>query len=364
MAAQLRERAGGGAAAGGQGMTLRALVGCLMLAMLMFAAAPAPAKPKIIFDTDFGGDADDLGALAMLHGFVKRGEADLLAIMVWSTEASAVPAIDAVNRYYGHPDIPIGVRAGPSHVSDWNYSKPIADALPNTRSAASEPEATDLYRRILAASADRSVTLVTVGPLLNIRKLIESAPDAHSPLNGKALLHRKVKEMVVMGGQYPEGRKEWNFWGEMPGVTRFVFDHIALPVVFSGYEIGDVIRSGEVFNRIEASSPLRIGFRHFSEHASWMKPRFKGAILDNASFDQTAVLYAVRGGLGRYWRKVRGGRNVIDDEGNNRWLPGPRTNHAYLKLLARPEDMARLIDRLSLHDMDRRRFARISRPAN
>jgi len=80
--------------------------------LLTFNAA---SQVKIILDTDFGGDVDDLGALVMLHNFIQKDECDLLAVMCWSTEEYAVPAIDAVNRYYKHPTIPIGVRRGESH---------------------------------------------------------------------------------------------------------------------------------------------------------------------------------------------------------------------------------------------------------
>ncbi len=31
-------------------------------------------QAQLIFDTDLGGDVDDLGALAMLHHFVDKGE--------------------------------------------------------------------------------------------------------------------------------------------------------------------------------------------------------------------------------------------------------------------------------------------------
>ena len=69
--------------------------------LLLFPVGLGQAQPKIIFDTDFGGDADDLGALVMLHHFMNRGECDLLAVMCWNVEPSAVSAIDAVNRFTG-----------------------------------------------------------------------------------------------------------------------------------------------------------------------------------------------------------------------------------------------------------------------
>ncbi|AHM58398.1 nucleoside hydrolase [Flammeovirgaceae bacterium 311] len=308
------------------------------------------SQVKIIFDTDLGADADDLGALAMLHGFVENKECELLGIMVWSNEVSVIPAIDAINRYYNHPDIPLGIRAGEAYTIDWNHSKAIADRLPNSLKNEDVQEATSLYRKILSENKDGSIVLVTVGPLMNIKNLIESGPDEYSDLSGKELLHRKVKEMVVMGGQYPEGKKEWNFWGQMPGVTKYVFDHIQLPVVFVGYEIGEAIRTGEVFNDTNPDSPLYIGYKYFSEHASWINKDYKGAILDNATFDQTAVLYAVKGGVGTYWDKVEGGFNQIDEEGNNRWVKGKKTNQSFLRLTEDPETMASIIEGLMLYN--------------
>jgi hypothetical protein len=315
----------------------------LLVACCAFASSAA-AQPKILFDTDLGADADDLGALAMLLNFAARGECELLGIMSWSNERYAVPALDAITRWYGRPDIPIGVREVGTWEAEWHYSRPIAERLGGRRTAADIPGATSLYRRILAAQPDRSVTIVAVGPLANLLNLLASPPDAASPLGGRELVHRKVGRLVVMGGHFPAGRGEWNFNGEMPGVTRSVLARIDLPVVFSGYEVGDVIRTGRALNDIDRVTPLRVGYRHFSQHAPWMKERFQGDILDNASFDQTAVLYAVRGGVGRWWEEVKGGRVEVDDNGDNRWIPGPVTNQSWLRLTAPPEQVARVIE--------------------
>jgi inosine-uridine nucleoside N-ribohydrolase len=192
------------------------------------------------------------------------------------------------------------------------------------------------------------VTIVAVGPLANILNLLKSAPDGLSPLGGRDLLHRKVGRFVIMGGHFPQGRGEWNFNGDMPGVTRDVLAELEMPVVFSGYEIGDVIRTGAALNQIDEATPLRIGYRAFSEQAPWMKERFRGEILDNASFDQTAVLYAVRGGVGTWWDEVKGGRVEVDENGDNRWVPGPPTNQSYLRLKEDPKKLATVIEALML----------------
>ncbi len=323
-----------------------------IIIFLLFVAINTPAQVKLIFDTDFGGDADDLGALAMLHGFVKKGECEMLAIMLWTNEKYAVPAIDALNRYYGHPEIPIGVRSGGTYVSETTHNKILADNFPYNLTYEDVPSTTELYRKILAENPDSSIVLVTVGPLLNIKLLLESEPCEYSHLTGKELLHRKVKEMVVMGGQYPSGEWEWNFNGGMPGVSKFVFDNITLPVVFVGYEVGAVIKTGDVFNEINPKHPLYIGYYHFSKHAPWMQEGYiEGKISANATYDQTAVLYAVRGGIGNWWEKIEGGRNLIDENGGNVWVEGEKSNHSYLKLITSSDKMGRLIDSLMLFEL-------------
>lgn len=289
-------------------------------------------QTKIIFDTDFGGDADDLGALAMLNHFQNKGEVELRAIMCWNLEKYAVSAIDAVNTYYGNPNIPIGLRQGEQHITDWNHSKAIADHLEHDASFENVPEATQLYRKLLGESDDKSLVIVTVGPLMNIKKLIDSKADNYAPLNGLELINAKVKEFVIMGGNFPHSENEWNFDGDMPGVTKYVLNHIELPITFLGAELGASLRTGEVFNALPKDSPLYLGFLHFSKYAPWMNHQFKGKIYDNATFDQTAVLYAVRNGIGNLWHRVGDGFCETDATGGNTWKPRKNSNHSYLVL--------------------------------
>ena len=329
---------------------MKNIISVLFSSALIMLNGAISAQPKIIFDTDIGGDADDLGALAMLHHFVDRGECELMAVMCWSTEKYAVSAIDAINRFYGHPEIPIGTRKDPIHQQDWNYTKPIADAFEFKADWENVWDATSLYRKILANNADQNIIVVTVGPLLNIQNLINSPPDIHSPLNGKKLIKKKVKEFVIMGGKYPSGEKEWNFDGAMPGVTQFVIENLDVPIVFTGFEVGLPIKTGAFLNRIDKNTPLYIGYMHFSKHAQWMKENFQGKIQDNASFDQTAILYAVRKGIGSYWDKIQNGYCQPDAHGGNIWVEGAPGNHAYLRLRRDPENLARLIESIMLNE--------------
>lgn len=291
------------------------------------------AQTKIIFDTDFGGDADDLGALAMLNHFQNKRECDLLAVMCWNTEKYAVSAIDAVNTYYGNPDIPIGRRSEEVQITEWNHTKILTDNLLYDLSYEKAPETTELYRKLLSEAEDQSITLVTVGPLLNVKRLIDSKADNQSPLDGQKLMEAKVKEVVIMGGQFPLGeRREWNFDGNMAGVTKNVLEKINIPITFLGYEIGVDLKTGEVFNDLPKTAPLYLGFYHFSKYAPWLNHQFKGKIYDNSTYDQTAVLYAVRGGVGDYWTRSENGICIPDDEGRNTWKVSKSSDHSYLVL--------------------------------
>ena len=320
----------------------------LLLIGVLFFSVISQAQTRIIFDTDFGIDADDLGALAMLHHFVDKDECELAAIMCWSTEQYAVSAIDAVNRFYKHPDILIGARKDSVQFIESNYSKAIADKFPYTLNHHVVPDAVALYRKILAESDMHSLVIVTVGPLRNIENLLGSVGDSISPLSGEELVEQKVREFVMMGGKFPEGKWEWNFAGGMPGVTQNVLSKLNVPITFSGFELGVAIKSGEAFNRMDPNTPLYVGFMYFSEYAPWMKKNFKGAILDNSTFDQTAILYAVRNGAGTYWDKVSNGICVPDDKGGNTWKLTDNSNHSYLKLTMDQDEIAIVIEGMML----------------
>jgi len=326
-----------------------------LLVICIVTAQISLGQTKIIFDTDFGGDADDLGALAMLHHFKNQGECDLLAIMLWSTEKWVVPAVNAVNIFYKNPHIPIGIRNKEQPEDEqWRYNKPLAKTLPYELTNKDVPLAVDLYRKILSAQEDKSVTIVTVGPLKNIQNLLFSPPDAISDLTGKELLKAKVKEMVIMGGEFPEGEWEWNFFGDMPGVTKFVLEKLPVPVVFSGYEIGVQIKTGPEFHNLSNNHPLYVAYKHFSEHAPWMKEYYtEGKITPNSTYDQTAVLYAVRNGLGKYWTKEENGYCLPDKKGGNVWVEVSQdveTKHAYLVLKKDPKKMEEIITNLMIGD--------------
>ncbi len=316
------------------------------------------SQTKLILDTDFSGDADDLGALVMLHHFIDKNECELLGIMSWSNEQYAVAGIDAVNRFYKHPNIPIGSRKVPIHRQEWCYGKAITDDFPHKLNNKTAADATLLYRQLLVKSDDASIKIVTIGPLKNIENLLNSKPDSISDLSGKELIEKKVKEFVIMGGRFPKGKKEWNFDGEMKGVTKFVIRNIKTPITFIGAELGEHIKTGEVFNTIDKKTPLYVGFMHFSKNAPWVKSNFKGEILDNATYDQLAILYVVRSEVDDYWTRIEDGYCKPDNKGGNVWITKKscdttKFKHSYLKLSIKNKIMEGIVESLMLNKFNK-----------
>ncbi len=316
--------------------------------------AVAAAPVRVIFDTDMAGDVDDVGALAILHVLADKGEAEIVACMVSAPNEFSGPCIDAINTWYGRPDIPIGnVRGfhdhypapGPATAADESipsrYTEAVAKAFPHDLQRSSDaPDATVLYRRLLAGAADHEITIVSVGFLTNLRNLLDSTKDGVSDLPGEALVSRKVRQWVCMGGRFPEGRfddgnGEYNVATDTAASVRAINDW-PTPVLFSGFEIGSRIFTGEALRRTPAGNPVRSAYQHYTGGKS------------RESWDLTAVLAAVRGPED-YWTVSRPGQCLMHAgvaRGYNEWIPSATHRQRYLVEKMPPARLGRILDEL------------------
>ncbi|MBN1443937.1 MAG: nucleoside hydrolase [Planctomycetes bacterium] len=313
----------------------------LMLAGLLLAGcaggsrARSPRPVPIIYDTDIGTDVDDAGALAILHVLADRGEARILAAMSANSGRWSAPAIDVINTYYGRGDLPIGSsRTGPD---DEMWYRDVVPAFPHDLAdGRAAPEAVGLYREILAAQPDHSVTIVVVGWLTNMAGLLSSASDENSPLDGKALVAAKVKELVVMGGSWPnnEGEGEYNFHMDGAAAHKVASDWPG-KIMFTG--LGrDVMTGARLMAEETNAQPVRAFYSKFLEANN---------VPARSSWDLIAVLYAVRE-LGDCFSAATDGRCVTREDGSNTWVPGPAASHGYLVYRMPPGDLAAMIDEL------------------
>ena len=276
------------------------------------ATVPVP----VIFDTDIGPDYDDVGAMALLHAMADSGECKILATIASNKHERIAAVIDVLNTYFNRPAIPIGVvrRNAVDMNAPQKWDSLIVANYPHAiKTNEQADDALELYRKILVAQPDTSVTIVTVGFLTNMANLLQSAPDKFSSLNGRELVAKKVKHLVCMAGRFDAEKgkfKEFNVVKDSVA-SKIVFDNWPTSITFSGFEIGLNIHTGlPIINSNITNSPVKDAFARSIP----LDPNDKDGRM---SWDETAVLVAVRG-YEKYFNVVRG-KIICNTDGSNEW---------------------------------------------
>jgi inosine-uridine nucleoside N-ribohydrolase len=315
-----------------------ALVGGAVPASAASRATPASTQAarntvRLIIDTDIKDDVDDTGALAIANKLQEAGEAKLIGIMVSTHSKWGAGAVDAIDTYYRHPNIPIGaVKPLDNSVASRDYASVLAKKFPNDiRTGENAPDAVTLYRKLLVNQPNHSVTIASVGYLTNLSQLLDSKPDRYSSLNGRQLVKQKVKQLVVMGGTYPSGR-EFNFYGDV-AATRHVTSSWPTPQVYSGFEVGEPVMTGARLTTVSPSTdPVRKAYEIYVGHGN-----------NRNSWDPTAVYYAIRGDDGLF-KESAPGRISIADDGSDTFTPDANGTIRYLVSTASNETIARALE--------------------
>jgi hypothetical protein len=313
---------------------------------------------KIIFDTDMDSDCDDVGALAMLHAFADKGEAEILATIVSAKNEWSAPCVDAINTFFGRPDIPVGSPKGAASKSPSKFAKQIAEQFPQNMGSGDKAEdAAELYRRILKQQPDGSVVIITVGDLTNIADLLKLAASNKGP-SGVELVKSKVKKWVCMGGNFighpaKDDLKlgNNNFTLDKAG-SFYAVQNWPVELVFVGREIGSVpsgLKAGKRLGELPESNPVRMGYQHY----------FGGTVKERHVADQTTVLYAVRG-LSDYWDAETKGYMDLQPDMTFEWKYDPSSKkHSYLlkkkvETAATDRRIERVIEDLMMHQPAKR----------
>ena len=291
------------------------------------------AEPiKIIFDTDMGNDVDDVVALDMFYKYMDEGKVDLLGIISSKREGGSVKFIDAMNTLYGYPNIPVGiVKTYPEEgyvctdkrlnyadytVSAHNYKHTITDWN-------AVEDGYKLIRKLLASQPDKSVTFVTVGFSTNMTRLLASAADEYSPLDGKSLMAQKAEKVVIMAGNFHERKKEYNVYKDHFAAVRF-FAECPVPMYFSDVVLGkstlypyQTVENGFKYTE---NHPLVVAFNYYAQ-MPYNRPLW----------DPTAVLFAVEGHKG-YASLSKSGYLTVDQASITDFTEDKSSNRYYYKV--------------------------------
>ena len=131
-----------------------------------------------------------VGALCLAHSLADLGEANIIAIVHDTGLDSGVGGISAINHFYGRPDIPIGAYRGPVgrpstsekpawvHKGRGVYVDDLVASFPvgGVRTAKDVPSALEVYRSVLGAAPDRSVTVVSIVRPPHARRICSRRP--------------------------------------------------------------------------------------------------------------------------------------------------------------------------------------------
>lgn len=291
-------------------------------------------KVNLILDTDIGCDCDDAGAMAVMHRLADAGECNILAVTHCTSRPSGVQCADAINRYFGRPEIPVGTYDAPGFLDGEPYekfSRAIATRFDHQFKNGTTPEnAVRVLRRALSGAEDKSVRIAAIGPLKNISLLLNSPADDISKSTGRKLVLQKVNSLFVMGGHFAETSSEV-FWGEQKmeaewnilqdiESARNVTQNWPSPIVFVPYEIGAKIITGRLLLQKTAfDNPVHMAYSLYCGG-----PR--------ESWDQATVLYAIREAyMAEYFLKSPFGGIEIDEKGVSRFNPHPSGKDCYLQ---------------------------------
>ena len=307
----------------------------IILILLFILVSDIYGQVKVILDTDMGSDCDDVGAMALLHRYADQEKVDILGCIYSSGKVPyGAGIIDAINIYYGRPEIPIG--------ANWNEEvgdpkdKMSAEKLARDRAAFGNSiihnkdaiEQTRLNRRILANQEDGSVTYVTIGHTRALYDLLGSEPDSISPLNGFELIRKKVKRWIALGGlgaynQNENYVKDWNFFfNNTAEYTEYLVDNIPVDVFF--IDAGSEVMTGKSLISTPSGNIVRTAYR------DWLWNVFEKTLADQRpSWDLAAVYYAVEG-LGNYLKKAPAGRLEFDANKGCRWFTKEKSGNHHL----------------------------------
>ena len=316
-----------------------------LLFALITSLLPLGAQPqKLILDTDMGNDIDDAQALAMIHTLQSRGAVELLAVTSTKDHPLSAAFIDAVNTFYGRPDIPIGVVRQGATRDEGKYlavaNRKDGDGRliypHDLASGAEAPEAVALLRKTLAAQPDGSVSIAQVGFFTNLVRLIDSPGDACSPLNGAELVRRKVRQLVIMAGAFvPIGDdrhyREYNVVNDIPAAKALAEKWPGL-VIWSGFEIGIAIRY--------PAASIREDYHYMDHHLiKEAYVAYCGDRGENPTWDLTAVLHLTYPDRG-YFSLSECGLVGVADDGFTTFQARADGRHRFLKI--NPEQAARI----------------------
>jgi purine nucleosidase len=204
----------------GRSSSLFGMLPFLVISLFAFSAAlasqTAGSAEKIIIDTDIGDDVDDAFAVALA---LRSPELQILGITTTfgDTETRAKLA-DRLLGETGHSDIAVAV-GGPTQAVGTFTQRAYAEGGHFAR--ASHPRAVDFVLDRIRRNPGQ-ITLVAIGPLVNIGALIDNDPATFRQLRRVVLMGGSIARRYGDLGYAPDRgpEPEWNIKNDIPSAQK------------------------------------------------------------------------------------------------------------------------------------------------
>jgi inosine-uridine nucleoside N-ribohydrolase len=285
----------------------------LLPAALVASAACAQTRPApVIFDTDIGDDIDDALALALA---LQSPELDVKLVTTVADDVHSRTRLAWKELGLFHrQDIPLATGAPeplldpelPDHAAQFGVLTPADEPPPAAWQRASE--------RIVETLMNSPVkmTVIPVGPLTNIALALKEEPR----------IKEKIERIVLMGGAYYPGRREYNIYRDR--VAAEIVFASGVPIVGVGLDVTEKCKlAGADLERLRnAHNPASEFLYRLIE--LWQKEN-PGKF--PTLHDPLAVATAVRGTL----VETQTGVVRIEPDGATRFTPADRPGTAVAK---------------------------------
>lgn len=317
--------------------------GILSALCLLICVAMSAQKPQcVIYETDYGNDADDALALDVICKYCDMGKLRLLGVGTHKEGEYICQAIDGSLNWYGYPKVPVA--KSPTPVSRPNDGRHYADSVALKLNAKGKlafkpkhlgkyPDAVEFYRKTLAKQPDGSVSIISVGFATNLALLLDSKPDKYSPLTGRELVAKKVKLLSIMMGCYRDNPfSEYNVNCDIPAMRKVMAEWPG-EIVENPFEIGERVQYPLqlMHQKLDGPEPNPLLVA-----TSTLNPNMNSA---QCQFDVMSVLYIVHPEL---FNLSERGTISIDEKGFNHFTPSPSGKHRYITTT--PEQDRKLLD--------------------
>src|SRR5216684_1709758 len=212
-----------------------AITTCILLSAILASAPvtraqsfPAAALPeKVIIDTDIGDDIDDAFAVALA---LRSPELQILGITTTfgDTETRA-KLLDRFLAEAGRPEIPVAAGAATPCKGTFTQRRYAEN---NRFAKPSHPDAVAFLLNQIRRNPGQ-ITLIAIGPLMNVGAAIDKDPAAF----------RKLKRVILMGGSIKRGygdlgfgpptppQPEWNILNDIPSAQKLLAAGVPLFVM-------------------------------------------------------------------------------------------------------------------------------------